>query len=422
VLSLTALVIGLSVILMLSYTRPGAAAPQAAPTPLSLSLIPFVTSGLTEPLSLANAGDERLFVVEKDGRIKIVAPTGNVVVPPFLDINGRVDSSDSEEGLLGLAFHPNYEDNGFFYVNYTHTPAGGSRRTRISRFSVTTDTNLADPNSEEILLTVNQPAQNHNAGDIHFGPDGYLYIPLGDGGGSGYFNANAQSTTLLLGKIVRIDVDASLSGAAPDCQGSGSGSYTIPGSNPFIDGPGGACDEIWATGLRNPWRSSFDRLTGDFYIGDVGQNVWEEVDFQPAGSGGGENYGWNCYEASTPNPDTTSSCQPISYTLPIFEYNQSGNGCSITGGYVYRGSNYAIMYGRYLLADYCTGNFWDLARDGNSWIATKHTNLTRFGYVAFGQDQHGELYVANINNNTIYRLVEFSPTQSYFLPLILKQS
>jgi hypothetical protein len=369
VLSLTALVIGLSVILMLSYTRPGAAAPQAAPTPLSLSLIPFVTSGLTEPLSLANAGDERLFVVEKDGRIKIVAPTGNVVVPPFLDINGRVDSSDSEEGLLGLAFHPNYEDNGFFYVNYTHTPAGGSRRTRISRFS------------EEILLTVNQPAQNHNAGDIHFGPDGYLYIPLGDGGGSGYFNANAQSTTLLLGKIVRIDVDASLSGAAPDCQGSGSGSYTIPGSNPFIDGPGGACDEIWA-----------------------------------------ENYGWNCYEASTPNPDTTSSCQPISYTLPIFEYNQSGNGCSITGGYVYRGSNYAIMYGRYLLADYCTGNFWDLARDGNSWIATKHTNLTRFGYVAFGQDQHGELYVANINNNTIYRLVEFSPTQNYFLPLILKQS
>jgi glucose/arabinose dehydrogenase len=396
-----------------------AASSTASSGPLQLALITYAT-GFNSPVGITNAGpgDDRLFVIEQAGLIKIVQADGTVLPSPFLDITARVDSSSNEEGLLGLVFHPNYAGNGFFYLNYTNT-TGDIRRTRISRFTVTTDPNVADPNSEDILLTVDQPASNHNAGDIHFGPDGYLYIPLGDGGGTGYFNSNAQTTTLLLGKIVRIDVDAG-SGAPPDCKGLGSGNYTIPDTNPFIDGPGTACDEIWAMGLRNPWRSSFDRLTGDFYVGDVGQNAWEEIDFQAANSGGGENYGWNCYEAGTLNPQTTSSCSPISYTFPIFEYNQTGNGCAVTGGYVYRGSQYRAMYGHYLLTDYCSGNFWDLVRDGNSWLATRHTNLTAFGYVTFGEDYKGELYVANINNNTIYHLVEFTPTKSYFLPVIMK--
>ncbi len=372
------------------------------PPPVSLALTPFA-SGLSRPVGVVNAGtgDDRLFVIEQAGAIKIVQSNGTVLATPFLDITARVDSSSNEEGLLGLAFHPDYAVNGFFYVNYTNT-TGGIRQTRISRFNATGDPTIADPNSENILLTVTQPNSNHNAGDIHFGPDGFLYIPLGDGGGAGDTNNNAQNRGLLLGKIVRIDVDAG-AGSPPDCQGAGSGQYTIPSTNPFIDGAGNTCDEIWALGLRNPWRSSFDRLTGDLYIADVGQNAWEEINFQPAGSQGGQNYGWRCYEGKHDfNP---SGCGPSSaFTFPIFEYSHT-DGCSVTGGYVYRGTQFPALFGHYVLTDFCSGNFWDLTLDGTgTWQVVQHTNLTAFGYVSFGEDASGELYVVHSDNGTVSRL------------------
>ncbi len=361
-----------------------------------LTLTPFA-AGLSLPVGLAHAGDTRLFVLERSGRIRIILSGGTVLATPFLNISARVDSGGLEEGLLGLAFHPDYATNGYFYVNYTATTG----RTRISRFTVTADPNVADPASEDILLTVNQPFGNHNAGAINFGPDGYLYVPLGDGGSGGDPLNNGQNPATILGKITRIDVDSGAGGSAPDCSGVGSGNYTIPASNPLVDGAGGTCDEIWALGLRNPWRSSFDRLTGDLWIGDVGQGTWEEIDRQPAASTGGENYGWRCYEGD--HPFNLSGCGPMgSYTSPVFEYVHSGNGCSVTGGYVYRGSLFPTLAGRYLLTDWCTGYFWDLApAGGGGYTATRHTELAASGYVAFGEDSSGELYVVNTSTGTV---------------------
>ncbi len=366
------------------------------PATVTLSLTQFAT-GLTAPVGVYNAGpgDDRLFVIEQAGVIRIVQSNGVVLATPFLNISGRV-LSGGERGLLGLVFHPNYATNGFFYVNYTSTTGG---RTHISRFNVTGNPNVADPASEVILLTVNQPASNHNAGDLHFGPDGFLYIPLGDGGGGG---GPAQNFGVLLGKVLRIDVG--LGGFPSDCVGSGTGQYSIPASNPFRDGGGGVCDEIWALGLRNPWRSSFDRVTGDFYIGDVGEGEWEEIDFQPAGSGGGANYGWPCFEGN--NAFNLSGCGPSSsYTFPIFVYSHSGGECSVIGGYVYRGSLFPALVGRYVLTDLCTGNFWDIIPDGaGGWQIGQHTNLARFGFVSFGEDASGELYVVHQGSGTLFRL------------------
>lgn len=385
----------------LSTTGTGATAEanyQAAAA-LQLNLAP-VAGGFNNPIGIVNAGDLRLFVLEKKGVIKIINTSGQVEPQPFLDITGRVYSSSPETGLLGLAFHPSYFANGYFYLNYTNQVTD-TLRTRISRFSVTADPNVADPNSEEIILTVDQQVKNHNAGHLMFGRDGLLYIPLGDGGGFG--GAMAQDPTNLLGAIVRIDVDGS-SGGPPDCSGIGSGDYTVPGDNPLIDGPGGDCDEIWATGFRNPWRSSFDRLTGDLYIGDVGQGSWEEIDYQPAGSPGGQNYGWPCYEGVA--EFNTTGCGPIeSYTFPIFAYSHA-DGCSVIGGYVYRGSVYEGMVGRYFLTDFCSGNFWDLVHNPNdSWTATKHTNIKKlWSYTAIGEACDGELYVTDMTAGTVLHL------------------
>lgn len=387
-----------------SNVQPSPAPPPPPPaaSTVNLSLAQFA-AGLNGPVGAYNAGtgDTRLFVVEQTGVIRVVQSNGAVLSTPFLDISGRVDSSENEEGLLGLAFHPNYAANGVFYLNYTNTT--GTRRTRVSRFSVTGNPNVADPNSEDVLLTVEQPSDNHNAGDIHFGPDGFLYVPLGDGGGSGDPGNNAQNVGTLLGKVVRIDVDSS-GGTSPDCQGQGSGHYTIPSSNPFVDGAGGTCDESWATGLRNPWRSSFDRLTGDFFIADVGQNQWEEINFQPAGSQAGQNYGWRCYEGN--HPFNTAGCGPINlFRFPIFEYQHGAGDCSVTGGYVYRGTAFPVLFGRYVFTDFCTGNFWDIIPDGaGGWQVTQHTNLRTFGYVSFGEDSAGELYVVHRGNGTLSRL------------------
>jgi len=382
----------------------GREAPPGPPPGAGLTLtLAVVAKGLTKPIGIYNAGagDDRLFIVGQPGRITIVRPDGTVLPAPFLDLTDRVESGANETGLLGVAFHPRYAETGYFYVNYTAT-VGGRLETRISRFSVTADRNAADPKSEKILLTVAQPFPNHNAGDLHFGPDGFLYIPLGDGGSAGDPNNNAQTMTTILGKIIRIDVDAR-AGSPPDCVGKGTGGYTIPITNPMTDGAGHTCDEIWASGLRNPWRSSFDRLTGDFYLADVGQEKWEEIDLQPSGEPGGENYGWRCYEGTHEyNPD---GCELEHDIAPIFEYGHEGGHCSVIGGYVYRGARYPAMAGRYIFTDYCSGTFWDLVPDdAGEWTATAHANLAVFGYTSFGEDAAGELYVVNRETGALYQL------------------
>ncbi|MBK7407740.1 MAG: PQQ-dependent sugar dehydrogenase [Saprospirales bacterium] len=272
----------------------------------------------------------------------------------------------------------------------------------VSRFSVDpTNPNVANPNSEQVLLTISQPFSNHNGGNVAFGPDGYLYIGMGDGGSANDPQNNGQTLTSLLGKMLRIDVDNQDPGL----------SYAIPPDNPFADPTDGIRDEIWAVGVRNPWRFSFDRLTGDLWIGDVGQGDWEEIDFQPAGSPGGENYGWRCYEGN--HAFNTSGCGAIgNYIFPVFDYShaQSG-GCSVTGGVVYRGCRYPNLYGHYVFADYCNGQFWSIASDGASgWDVYTLSTLSSLQYTAFGEDYQGELYVTGHAQGRVYRVTETSGT------------
>jgi glucose/arabinose dehydrogenase len=317
----------------------------------TIDLEPIATS-LIRPVAITHAGDSsnRLFITLQEGQIVIY--NGTQVLPtPFLDINSLV-SCCGEQGLLSVAFHPNYPSNGFFYVNYTNN-AGD---TVIARYTVSADPNTANPNSAVILLTIPQPFTNHNGGQLQFGSDGYLYIGTGDGGSSGDPEDNGQDVETLLGKVLRIDVDNGLP-------------YAIPPDNPFVTDPAGL-DEIWAFGLRNPWRLSFDRLTGDLWIADVGQSNWEEVNLQPATSAGGENYGWRLMEGKHCfNPST--NCNDEILTLPILEYSHSF-GCSITGGYRYRGTQIPYHYGTYFYGDYCSGRIWGATADGNGeWISTE---------------------------------------------------
>jgi hypothetical protein len=346
-----------------------------------------VGSGFSTVTCLASAGDNRLFVLEQAGRIKFFDPYAGGANTTFMDISSRVNSTGNERGLLGLAFAPDFATSGRFYVNYTAASPSGS--TVISRFSVSSSNpNAGDPNSEEILMTISQPYSNHNGGNIMFGPDGYLYIGMGDGGSGGDPQGNAQNTQSYLGKMLRIDV-------------SGQTGYTSPTSNPFVganDPNNTTLDEIWAIGVRNPWRYSFDRLTGDLWIGDVGQNLWEEVDFQPASSTGGENYGWKCYESNATY--STSGCLPSSnYVFPVFEFDHSSaNGCSITGGFVNRGVVNDNLYGRYLVTDYCSGRIWSLMRDElGVTTSIDHGQFNTNSYTAFGQDNYGEIYLARQN-------------------------
>lgn len=348
------------------------------------SLIPFAT-GLTYPVAITNCGDERLFVVNQSGYIHILDAQGNINSQPFLDIHERV-TYGGERGLLGLAFHPDYSGNGYFYVNYV----GEENNTHISRFSVSaTDPDLADPGSEFNLMTIIQPFTNHNGGDLCFGPDGYLYIGLGDGGSGGDPGNRSQNPLVYLGKMLRIDVDSG-------------NPYSIPSSNPFYNEPG-YLGEIWALGLRNPWRFSFDRLTGDLWIADVGQNAWEEIDFQPAASMGGDNYGWRCYEGD--QPYNTSGCGPASgYTFPVHVYPHS-DGCSVTGGYVFRGDPSSTFYGRYFFADYCTDRIWTLSGSGGNWVREDFGQFPGNGFSTFGEDASGQLYIAGLSSGTIYTVV-----------------
>jgi len=356
---------------------------NAADVPPALRL---VASGLSAALFVtAPPGDtSRVLIVQQTGQVRVLR-NDTLLATPFLDISGLV-SCCGEQGLLGLAFHPQYAANGFFFVNYTD--ATGS--TRVARYRVSANPNVADQGSASIVLTQAQPFSNHNGGMLAFGPDGYLYIGLGDGGSGGDPLGNGQNLGTLLGKLLRIDVD----GASP---------YAVPATNPFV-GVAGVRPEIWASGLRNPWRFSFDRITGDLYIGDVGQSAREEVDVQPAASPGGQNYGWNvmegfiCYAAV--------SCSQTGLTLPVLDYPHT-DGCAITGGYVYRGARVPILAGRYLYSDYCTGFVRSFrfqggqATDPRDWSM----NLPLGGSVtSFGEDARGEVYVA-IQSGSVYRIV-----------------
>lgn len=343
-------------------------------------------SGLTAPVCIANAGDSRLFVVDQHGYIVILNSLGLANAQPFLDIHDRVVYG-GERGLLGIAFHPQYSVNGYFYVNYTGT--GDS--THISRFKVNVDNaDMADPKSEQKLMTIFQPYANHNGGDIQFGPDGYLYIGLGDGGSGGDPGNRAQNSKTFLGKMLRIDVD-------------NGNPYGIPSTNPFTSNSN-VLPEIWATGLRNPWRFSFDRLTHDLWIADVGQNKYEEINFQPASSTGGENYGWKCYEGNEPYASDNCSTDTL-LTFPVHTIPH-GSECSVTGGYVYRGSTTSPFYGHYFFADFCSDKIWTLHREDGRWIKEDFGQFTGNNFSAFGEDANGEIYVAGLNSGKIYKVIE----------------
>jgi len=361
----------------------------------------FPNQTFDAPVDITHAGDSRLFVVEQRGMIRVLEGRGPAATnKPFLDISSRV-TYGGEMGLLGLAFHPNYQENGAFFLNYI-SGEGEGRQTVISRFQVTADPDQADPNSEMILLTVSQPYTNHNGGSIKFAPDGTLYIALGDGGSGGDPDNRAQDGSDLLGKMLRIDVDNPAPGK----------NYGIPAGNPFLGQP--TLDEIWATGLRNPWRFSFDRLTGDLYIGDVGQNRWEEIDFQAGNSAGGQNYGWRLKEGTyCYNPQ--QGCDRGGLTDPIYEYSHDA-GCSVTGGFVYRGLSLPALNGYYLYADYCSGAVSALQRDGDG--AWQNERLTTAGGLVstFGEDSSGEIYLALHRRGKILQLVDRRGT--IFVPVM----
>ena len=379
-----------------------------------------IVEGLEAPVHITNAGDGsgRLFVVEQAGRIRIVH--NSVIQSTFLDITDRVRSPSNgggnEEGLLSAAFPPGFgATKSHLYVYYTLKNGDN----QVSRFYLSENSNLVDPGSEEKILELPHPTySNHNGGQLVFGPDGYLYIGTGDGGGGGDPKGNAQKSGSLLGKLLRIDVESTKamqsSGAftnyLPIITKNNSDppdglAYRIPADNPFV-GIEGYREEIWALGLRNPWRFSFDRETGDLYLGDVGQNTWEEIDYQPSSSSGGGNYGWNimegmqCYNSST--------CDTSGLTLPIFTYQTNVEGCSVSGGDVYRGSSFPGLQGVYLLGDYCSGRIWGLQKNGSTW---EHTELLDSSYQisSFGEDEAGEIYLADRGTGIIYQIIELTP-------------
>jgi glucose/arabinose dehydrogenase len=375
-----------------TLAKPTEAAPSLTPTVqvTSVTALPepntakwlLITDGLNAPVGIASAmdGSGRLFVLEQAGIIRILQD-GSLQAEPFLDISKQV-SCCGERGLLGLAFHPRFMENGQFFINYTDLDGN----TFISRFEVSPDNpNQADIASEKRLIYIQQPYPNHNGGAVVFGPDGYLYLGLGDGGSGGDPHGNGQSTSTLLGKILRIDID----GGAP---------YAIPLDNPFVNG--GGLMEIWAYGLRNPWRFSFDRSTGDLYIGDVGQNTWEEIDFLPVGSPGGANFGWNYKEGT--HPYQGSPPAGLTLVAPIAEYNHD-QGCSVTGGEVYRASILPEWQGVYLYGDYCSGKVWGLVRNPlgawlNGLLFETGTTIS-----SFGTDETGEIYLVDYKGS-VYRL------------------
>jgi len=341
-----------------------------------------VANGFSSPVGITHAGDgsNRLFVVQQGGQIKVI-DNGIHLPTPFLDISSLI-TSGGEQGLLGLAFHPNYSNNGFFYVNYTDT----NGNTVVARYSEAAgNSNMADTNSAVIVLTFNQPFAAHNGGDLHFSPiDGYLYISSGDGSGDPMASQDLDS---LLGKILRIDVDGD------DFPGDNNKNYAIPPDNPFV-GTAGA-DEVWVSGLRNPWRFSFDRFNGDLFIGDVGESTWEEFNHLAATDSGGENFGWPCFEG--PDASGLNGCDPNgSNKLPIvaLQHNQVGSHyCTAVGGYRYRGTQYAGLNGWYIFTDWCDGRFFAAIPALTGWnYYDMGTLIGTFAVTGMGEDESGELY------------------------------
>ncbi len=357
-------------------------------TPPDITLQTFY-SGANVPVGIYNCGDHRLFIVEQNqSDIEIVDTTGQYI-GKFLDLSS-LTSTGGERGLLGLAFHPDYQENGFFFVNYTNT-AGN---TVVARYTVSSNPDLADPLSAQTVLSIVQPYSNHNGGHLAFGPDGYLYIGTGDGGSAGDPEARSQNPQTLLGKMLRIDVDQ-----LP---------YTIPADNPYSNSTT-TLAEIWALGLRNPWKFSFDRGTGDMWIGDVGQNLWEEINREPANSGGGYNWGWRCYEGNATY--NTSGCGGQgNYDFPVKVHAHNEGFCSITGGVVYRGQAYPALDGIYFYSDFCDGDIFTLTPDGSGGYVSDNLVAAGNSVVAFGEDVSGEVYVVK-TSNVIYKIQDSCPFQ-----------
>jgi len=368
---------------------PTASPVSTGPTRLKLAL---VTGGLSSPIGIVNAGDGtgRLFINERGGRIRVIAANGTLQAAPFVDLSDRI-LAGGEQGLLGVAFHPGFEANRRLFVYYTHL---GDGTMTVSELTASADGANADPASERVLLTFPDQYSNHNGGQLAFGPNGYLYIGFGDGGGGGDPLGSGQSLQTLLGKILRIDVNGAHAAGKQ---------YAIPASNPYASGgisPGAGLPEIWAYGLRNPWRFSFDRATGDLYIGDVGQANWEEIDRQAASSRGGENYGWNAREG---NHCYSSACEEVDAVAPLAEYSHD-LGCSVSGGYVYRGSAQPALRGFYLFGDYCSGTIFTIPTTG-SVHTPKAVASTGRQISSFGEAENGEVYLVDLGGGGLYRVL-----------------
>jgi glucose/arabinose dehydrogenase len=389
--------------LLLAAGVAGPAAAQGQATSL------LVASGLTQPLFVAAPdGDPRLFVVERAGRIRIVK-NGVTLATPFLDIQTRVGTL-GEGGMLGLAFPADYASSGLFTVYYTDLNTDSV----VARFEVTGNPDVADPNSEEELLFIDQPNgtgfQNHKGGTLHYGVDGFLWFATGDGGGSNDPAENAQNPQSLLGKMLRLDVGPAFAPGSIPVAGE---AYRIPADNPFV--ASAPRDEIWALGLRNPYRWSFDRATGDLWIGDVGQNALEEVDFEPAGDPGGRNYGWDVMEGGNCNPNDPAPAPPCndpSLSLPVHQYGRSAGDCSIIGGNVYR-ADFSPLRGLYFFGDFCTGNVWSFD-PATLTVVNRNAQLgaaagVGFTLVAFGEDGLGRLLLVQRNAGTVHRIAAVAP-------------
>ncbi|TVQ37318.1 MAG: hypothetical protein EA370_07050 [Wenzhouxiangella sp.] len=401
-------------------------APAQAQTPADVTLDPaFGGTFFNFPVGVRHAGDGsgRRFVIERAGRIRIVDAQDQVLGTPFLDISSQVDTT-FEGGFLGIAFHPDYASNGRLYVKYTFDGNAGPAThlvTRISRFtSPTPSANTMPAASEQVLLEVPQDFNNHNGGDLHFGSDGYLYIGMGDGGDGNdpcnrsqtldpgqLLTCGNHATTpakALLGKMLRIDVNATTpAGSNNLCAAGGDGSarYALPADNPYV-GMGNRCGEVWSYGLRNPYRFSFDRDTGDLWIGDVGQGTWEEINFEPAADAGGRNWGWKVCEGNWQRGSTTVACSLSGHSGPVIEYRTGqNNNCSVTGGFRYRGP-VASMTGLYVYGDYCSGRIWFASETSpGEWTPTEFGGLTGFGLVGFGEDESGNLYMTRGNGQIL---------------------